>query len=108
MWPSPPVTIQPDGKIVIEPETYLYSSVFGDKLKMFRKNWQVVSIPVEEGMHLKIALNRKAIGWTRNIPFKCRLVMQSGASWATEDEPTCTLGKSCASPGEYGWILPSP
>ena len=65
-------------------------------------------MPVDEGMLLRLELDRDAVGWKKETPLKCRIVIQSGASWAVEDEPTRTLGKSSASPGEYGWLLPSP
>ena len=105
MWPSPPMIVRADGEAEIPPEDYLYYSVFGKKLQKLRRLYRTEALPCD-GTHLIIHIDRKAAGWTSDVPLRMRLAAQSGDIWCAEDNPIHTLGKSSVSPGEYGWLLP--
>ena len=106
MWPAPPVTLHPDGRMEISSEVYLYYAVFGKKLNELRRLWRVEALPTDKGTRLRVMLSRKEIGWTEDRPIKLRLKTGQGDLWCREDDPIYTLGKSSVSPGEYGWLLP--
>ncbi|MBE5782656.1 MAG: hypothetical protein E7329_04980 [Clostridiales bacterium] len=106
LWPAPQVRLHRDGRVEILPETYLYFSVFGETLEQVKALWQPEVIADGHSFHLLIPLSRKQTAWMKNRPLKMRLVTESGASWAQDEDPVHTLGKSCASPGEFGWLLP--
>ena len=106
LWPSPPVTLHPDGRVEISPETYLYYSVFGRRLNRLRRMWRVEALPVESGTLLRAKLAGKDIGWTKDRPLRLRVETGGGDLWCREDDPIHTLGKNSVSPGEYGWLLP--
>ncbi len=106
MWPAPPVTLQPDGRVDVSSDVYLYYAVFGRKLKKLWRMWRVEALPSDGGTRLRVTLSRKEIGWTEDRPIKLRLETGNGDLWCSEENPIHTLGKSSVSPGEYGWLLP--
>lgn len=102
-WPEAPVVIHPGGRVEIPPETYLYYSIFGDRIQTLYDTWRVES---DSGTRLRITLDRRRIGWTEDRPFKMRYATEDGSLWCKEENPIHTLGRSSVSPGEYGWMLP--
>ena len=106
MWPAPQVLLHPDGRVEVTPEDYLYYGTFGGTLRKVRRLWQVRALPADGGTLLSITLSRKDAGWTQNRPLKLYLSTEGGDMWCREEEGVHTLGKSTASPGEYGWLMP--
>ena len=85
--------------------TYLYYSVFGDKVKKLQSIWQPRVIDDGKPCHLVCELDRRAIDWTKDLPFKLRIAF-GDALWTSEQQPIRTLGKNNVSPGDYGFVLP--
>lgn len=105
MDPAPPVTIRPDGRVEVEPETYLYYAVFGDKVDRLKRLWNARSCG-GEGTHITVTIDRISCGWTEDRPLRLRVASENGDMWQREEEPVHTLGKSTVSPLEFGWLMP--
>ena len=105
MAPAPPVTIYPDGRVEVAPETYLYYAVFGDKVDRLKRLWNARSCG-GEGTHITVTIDRISCGWTEDSPLRLRVASENGDMWQREEEPVHTLGKSTVSPLEFGWLMP--
>ena len=74
-----------------------FGEIYQNELDRYR-----VSIN-EDGYTVRIARDSYEI--CESAPLKFRIVID-GVSWKNEEEPTVTLGKGHASPGQYGWLIP--
>ena len=102
-WPAPGVELTADGETRVSSTTYLYYSVFGRRVDDLKALWTAEKR--EEDGTLRVTLDRAAIDWEKDLPFKMRLDVD-GKLWCAEEDPIRTLGKPNVSPGEYDWMMP--
>lgn len=103
MFPSAPAILTPRGETILQTDAYLYYSLFGARIDALKSIWKA---EVQPDGCLRVCLDRSAIDWTKDRPFKMRIQIGE-TSWLNDEAPVRTLGKGRVSPGDYGWFMPS-
>ena len=102
MAPGAAITLK-NGKLGMRDiQDAMLSGYFGE---IYEKELERYRVSVtEDGYTVRIA--RESYEICDTAPLKLRIVID-GVSWKNEEEPTVTLGKGHASPGQYGWLIPT-
>lgn len=98
--PSPSAFVESDGTVRICAE--MHQSLSDERQKKEIAKWNCVPM----GDTVRITLNRAAIGWEKDTPFKMKMEDGDGNLWQTDPFPVRTLGKAIFSPGDFGWFMP--
>lgn len=101
MWPAPGIVIE-EGRIRLANSALTHQSIFGDRIERELGKYELVSAEQEMG-HYLLSISREKCGWTEDRPLRVRIAAGE-VSWIYDEEPVHTLGKSEASPGEFGWL----
>ncbi|MBE7063315.1 MAG: hypothetical protein E7390_05975 [Ruminococcaceae bacterium] len=98
--PTPRIGLEEDGTVSVTAE--MHASLSKQQEDEIRSMWQCTS----DGETLHVKLDRAAIGWEKDTPFKMKLADSNGTLWQEDPMPVRTLGKGYYSPGDYGWFVP--
>lgn len=102
MFPDAPAILTAKGETILQTDTYLYYSIFGARIDALKALWRA---EVQPDGSLRVCLDRSAINWVKDRPFKMRIQIGE-ESWLNDISPVRTLGKGRVSPGDYGWFIP--
>lgn len=105
LWPNADVLFMPDGSVSLNYDGIMYYSLFKEKGEAELDKYRNVRVIEDKGTHLIATIKRGDVGHTKIRPMKIKLVCGK-SYWNKEENPINTLGKTSASPGDYGWILP--
>ncbi len=98
--PTPRIGLAEDGTVSVTAE--MHASLSEQQKDEIQSMWQCTS----DGETLHVRLDRAAIGWEKDTPFKMKIADDNGTLWQEDSMPVRTLGKGYYSPGDYGWFLP--
>ena len=107
MWPDATMNIGPEGKLSLGSASFMYNSLFGEREKKEYDKYAKLQVARGLGTHVILTLDLDKIGLDKIRPMKLK-IMAGGASWCWEENGVHTLGKHDVSPGDYGWLLPTP
>ncbi len=101
MWPAPGLHIAED-ELTLRGPVYTHQSIWGEKALAELEKYQLLLADPDTG-HYILVVSRKKTDWTEERPIRV-LISADGKSWIKDDEPVHVLGKTDASPGEFGWL----
>ncbi|MBR6632671.1 MAG: hypothetical protein IKL05_00025 [Clostridia bacterium] len=94
-----------NGELFVEYDAKSHQEVFGDKIDEICSAYHVTSNLEGDSVDYLVTIDRRKVGWTRELAMKLRLEID-GALWKDEEHPIYTLGKYPSSPDQYGFVIP--